>query len=320
MLNFLRREYARLLTSGAQLLLLLLGIYLHSRTTWLVCLSATALISVFAWLSDLSRWRAVRNTPTSKIASAAQGYVELIGRGQPYSDTPLLSNLSRRPCLWCRYKVEQRGTKNEWEHVDSGESVNSFVICDDTGECVVDPEQAEISTQHYQQWVEDNYRYTEWRLHLQDEIYVIGQFCTESGSTAAFDTRLELGNLLAEWKKDKPRLLARFDLNQDGELSMEEWALATQAAKREVDKMRTEVQSRPGMNCMNRPLNGKPYLVSNLPQKNLLRRYLFWSWAHLVIFFSALAAIGWVLQIGHQARIERPPREAGAGLFISQAK
>jgi hypothetical protein len=81
MLDMLRREYAQLVTSGAQLLLVLIGIHQHSRNGWLSCFSAIALISVFAWLSSLYRLRAIRETPISKITSAAQGYVELIACG-----------------------------------------------------------------------------------------------------------------------------------------------------------------------------------------------------------------------------------------------
>ena len=80
MLVSLRRSYVQLITSGAQLLLLIVGIRLESRSGWLYCLALMAIISVFAWLSSLNRLRAIRDTPTSRVASAAQGYVELTGR------------------------------------------------------------------------------------------------------------------------------------------------------------------------------------------------------------------------------------------------
>lgn len=294
--DWLHREYAQLLTSGAQLLLLFLGLRLQTQAGWLFSFSAIALISVFAWLSVLYRLRALRNTPTSKIASAAQGYVELIGRGQAYCEQPLLSTLSRRPCLWCRHRVEERDTRNEWKVTVSGQTDDSFIICDDTGKCVVDPEYAEIVTQHYRQWQEDTYRYTEWILLERDMLYVIGQFSTQGGSTLAFDTRTEVSHLLGEWKKDMPALRKRFDLNEDGELNMNEWGLVQQAAWREVNKMMTEMRAQPDMHYVNKPADGKLYLISNLPQQKLTHRYLLWSWAHLIIFFAALGGIGWALQ------------------------
>ena len=296
MLVRLRREYAQLVTSGAQLLLLFVGIKLESREGWLGALSVMALISLFAWLSALHRLRMVRDTPTSKVASAAQGYVELTGRGKPFGDMPLISKLRVLPCLWYRYKVEQRTSEDKWKTVDSGESSDSFVLRDDTGDCVVDPEYAEIITKHHDQWHEGDYRYTEWKLINSDYLYVIGEFRTRSGAME-FDSRAELNALLAEWKQDKPALHARFDLNNDGELDMKEWMLARQAAKREVAKKKREVHAQPDIHIIGQPRDGKLFLISNLTPEKLSRRYLFWGWAHLAIFFGALGGIGWLLQM-----------------------
>lgn len=294
MLVRLRREYAQLVTSGAQLLLLFVGLKLESREGWLGSLSAMALISFFAWMSALYRLRAIRDTPTSKVASAAQGYVELVGRGRPFGDTPLISKLRQLPCLWYRYTIERRTDKDHWETVDSGESVDSFVLRDDSGDCVVDPEHAEIVTRHRDQWTDGDHRYTEWKFIRDDSIYAIGEFRTRSVS-AEFDARAELNALLAEWKQDKPALHARFDLNQDGQLDMKEWMLARQAAKREVEKKKREVQAQPDIHLLGLPRDGKLFLISNLTPEKLSRRYLFWSWAHLMIFFAALGGISWML-------------------------
>lgn len=295
MLVSLRREYAQLVTSGAQLLLLFAGVHLESRTGWLACLGLMAAISIPAWLSALKRLRAVRDTPTSKVASAAQGYVELIGRGKPFADAPLISKLRQLPCLWYRYKTEQRTSNNKWKTIDSGESNDSFLLRDDTGDCVVDPEYAEIITKHRDQWHEGDYRYTEWKLINSDYLYVIGEFRTRS-SAMEFDSRAEFNALLAEWKQDKPALHARFDLDGNGTLDMQEWMLARSAAKREIGKKLREAQATPTINIICRPHDGKLFLISNLKQNDLSRRYLLWAWAHLVIFFGALGGIGWLLQ------------------------
>jgi hypothetical protein len=294
MLVKLRRQYAQLVTSGAQLLLLFVGFQLESRNAWLYCLAAMAAISFFAWLSALTRLRAIRDTPTSKVASAAQGYVELDGRGQPFG-TPMLSKLSLLPCLWYRYKIEHRDSENKWSVMDSGETTDSFMLHDETGSCMIDPEQAEIITQHREQWSKDNYRYTEWKLIPQDRIYVIGEFRTQC-CALEFDTRAKLNELLAEWKKNMPALHARFDLNNDGELDMQEWFLARQAAKREVEKKKLEAQEQADLHIVSRPPDGKLFLISNIPQERLSRRYLIWVWVHLVIFFGALGGINWVWQ------------------------
>jgi E3 Ubiquitin ligase len=298
MLVSLRRGYAHLVTSGAQVLLLLIALKLESRNGWLICLSIMAAISILAWLSALNRLRTIRDTPTSNIASAAQGYVELLGRGHPFGE-PLLGKLSLLPCLWYRYQIERRESENRWKTMDSGESDDSFILRDETGECVVDPEQAEIFTQHRDQWHDGDYRYTEWKLIELDSLYVIGQFRTQGGSSLEFNTREELNALLAEWKKDMPALLKRFDLDNNGTLDMQEWILARSAAKREVAKMMREEQAQSDINIISWPRDNQLFLISNLDQDKLSRRFLLWSWAHLVIFFGALGGIGWVLQSSH---------------------
>lgn len=295
MLVSLRRSYEQLITSGAQLLLVLIGLRLGSRAGWLFCLSAISLISVLAWLSALNRLRAIRDTPTSRIASAAQGYVELAGFGQPFGEPPMLSKLSLLPCLWYRYKIEQRDSENNWKTVDSGESSDCFMLRDDTGTCVIDPESAEIITRHRKQWQQGDDRNTEWTLIGNDPLYIIGQFRTEGGSTLEFDSRAELNALLATWKEDMPALHTRFDLDNDGKLDMNEWMLARQAAKREVSKMMRVAQAQPDLNIISQPRDGKLFLISNLTPEKLSRRYLFWTWAHLVIFCGALGGIGWLL-------------------------
>lgn len=295
MLVKLRREYARLVTSGAQLLLLFIGLQMDTRNGWLISLGAIAFISLLAWSSALKRLRAIRDTPTSRVASAAQGYVELIGTGRIVKEAPLISKFTALPCLWYRYKVERKDNDGKWETLDSGESTDCFLLRDDSGVCLVDPEQAEIITKHRDQWEKNGYQYTEWKLIDHDNLYVIGQFRTRSGSVE-FDTRAELNALLAEWKKDTPALHARFDLDNNGVLDMKEWMLARAAAKREVHKMIRVAQEQPDTHIISRPDDGKLFLVSNVLPDKLSRRYLIWAWTHLFMFLAALGGIGWLLQ------------------------
>lgn len=295
MLTTLRREYAHLVTSGAQLLLLLVGIKLESRPGWLVTLGIMTLISLFAWLSALRRLRLVRDTPTSRIASAAQGYVELSGHGKQLADPPLLSKLSLLPCLWYRYRIERKNDKNQWHTEESGESSQPFLLEDASGRCVVDPDGAEILTLHKDTWQQGAYRYTEWKLLDIDNLYAIGQFRTVGGGSLETTTQQEMNAVLAEWKQDMSALHRRFDLNNDGQLDMQEWMLARQAARREADKRIASARTQPDVNYLLQPQDGRLFLLSNMPQNRLERRYWFWSWAHLAIFFGALGGLAWLL-------------------------
>lgn len=295
MVNTLRREYGQFVTSGAQLLLLLVAIQLKTRPAWLSCLGLMALISVFAWMSALRRLRMIRDTPTSKVASAAQGYVELTGRGRQFSDPPLLSKLTLLPCLWYRYHVERKGSDNKWHTEERGESEDPFLLDDGSGRCVIDPSGAEIVTRYKDTWERDGYRYTEWKLLDVDPIYAIGQFRTHGGSSTELNINEEVRNVLAEWKQNMPELRQRFDLDNNGELDMQEWMLARQAARREAAKRMDALRAEPDVNYLVQPADGRLFLISNLPEAKLTRRYVFWTLANLAIFFGSLGGLAWML-------------------------
>jgi hypothetical protein len=290
----IRREYGQLITSGGQLLLLVVGFKLESRNVWYACLVLMAVISVFAWASLLRRRRALADTPTSRIASAAQGYVELFGRGKPLDAPPLLSHLTVLPCLWYRYLVEEKDSEGKWRAVNRGESEVSFIIDDGSGRCVVDVENAEILTRHKETWERDGYRNTEWKLLIDDMVYALGEFRTLGGGNLELDTNADIASLLGEWKKNKPELLKRFDLNADGSLDMQEWTLARQAARRVVEKQHREARNASDVNTLSCPPDGQLYLLTNIDPDKLARRYLWWAIFQLVAFFGALAGTAFV--------------------------
>lgn len=295
MLTTLRREYAQLVTSGGQLILLFVGFHFQSRTGWLWCLGIMSIVSLFAWYSALYRLRAISGTPTSRIGSAAQGYVELIGRGRAL-ETAVLSPYSNLPCLWCRYKMERRsGDRKGWHTEEQGESAAPFLIDDSSGKCVIDPQGAEILTRHKDTWISGAYRYTEWKLLDIDNIYALGEFKTVGGSTATVTHEELIKQVLSEWKMNNADLMKRFDLDENGVLDMREWGLARQAAKREAEKRLDQARAEPDTNFMLKPRDGRLYLISNLDQNKLARRYQLWTWAHVVIFFGALGGLAWML-------------------------
>ncbi len=127
------------ITSGAQLALLVIGAQTESPLGWSVCLGLMALLSLWAWSGALKRRRAIADTPTSRIASAAQGYVELQGNGRPMAGLPLVSPLSGGRCLWYRNTTEQKDSENQWKVINRDESEASFVLDDGSGLCAVDP-------------------------------------------------------------------------------------------------------------------------------------------------------------------------------------
>lgn len=296
MLVRLRREYGRFITSGGQLVLIVVGSEIDTPLGWAVCAGLIAAISLFAWTSTWRRARAFDDTPTSKVASAAQGYAELIGRGRPLAGDPLLAALSHLPCLWYRYLIERR-SDDKWVREDSGESDASFILEDGTGQCVVDPDGAEIVPARKDQWTQSDRRYTEWLLLENESLYALGQFKTLGSQDLALDRAADVKALLADWKKQPQELLRRFDLDGNGELDLREWELARAQARREVDRQHHEARLRPELHLMRRPDDGRLYVISTLQPEQLSRRYLWWSAAHLTIFFGALAGAGYALRM-----------------------
>jgi hypothetical protein len=165
---------------------------------------------------------------------------------------------------------------------------------DDTGECLVDPEHAEIMTWRRQQWQKDKHRYTEWMLLEHDTIRVLGQFRTTGGPALDFDKRAVLSDLLSEWKRDMPALLRRFDRDRDGRLSLEEWEPVRQAAVAEVEQTMRAAQATPDISLIAKPADQDFFLISNLSRESLSRRYLLWSWVHVLTFIGSLCGTGWV--------------------------
>jgi hypothetical protein len=291
----LRRWRVGLLAGGGQLGLLWIGAQLESRTGWLVVLALVALLSLWAWTALFRRHRAIGDTPTSQVASAAQGYVELAGRAQFAPDAKLRAPLSGRECCWYQYRRERRGSKNKWVVEDEGESDAPFRLRDATGACIVDPEGAEVVTAQKRVWTEGDRRLTEWWIADGDPLYALGEFRTLRAGGDATDRRQALGALLAEWKRDRTRLLARFDLDRDGELSFREWSLARAEAKRQVEHADVERAAVPPVDVIGQPRDGRLYVLSNLDPDKLARRFALGSWAHLAAFCAAVGVIVYLL-------------------------
>ncbi|MDR2219335.1 MAG: hypothetical protein LBE24_02005 [Methylobacillus sp.] len=303
MASGLRSRYVNLLTSGSHLLLLAIAFEINTRPVWTACFVLIALISFFAWTSNFRRAQAIADTPTSKIASAAQGYVELYGSARSNQDL-IHAEDNSFPCVWYRHATY--GTQHtgltwrsswwlsaflNWDLVDETVSETLFEINDGSGVCFIDPDDAEIITTHRRTWNDGDYRHVEEQLFASDHIYVLGEFHTVGGTHAQLGLKEDMIALLADWKRNTHQLMERFDLNKDGEIDLQEWELARREALREVQKIHNELHQAPGAHVMRKPASGQLYLISNLSPQQIKRKYLWWSWAHLIIFFAGLGGL-----------------------------
>lgn len=286
-------------------------------TVVLVLLALGAFYAIFRFIH---RYHIIEGTPTSKIRSAAQGYVELDGIGYLLPGTPIIAPLSGTPCTWFSFKVEEKvesfsghsGSRSRWQTLRSGISDDLFLLKDDTGECVIDPEGAEVMHAISEVWYGDTpmwgggirrgrigrYRYTEKRMHPGNTLYAIGQFRTIGGSQELPNTHEEIRELLAEWKRDQVMLHARFDRNNDGILSLDEWEAVRKAAWKEVLAAQAKRARGPVHHLMTRPDDSRrPYLLSVLPQEMLIRRYRRYAMLSLLVFFLAGSMATWMLTV-----------------------
>lgn len=302
---------------------------------WITVLVALALLAFYGLFRCHTRARLIEDTPTSKIRSAAQGYVELNGLAEPLPGTPVVAPLSQLPCVWYRYKIEEhqrrghsfgtRHNRDRWRTVEKGTSDALFRLADATGECVVDPEGAEVTPAVHQTWYGNEhypsgaplashdggwmarlgvgvsfgigrYRYTEQRILPATTLYAIGQFRTLG--TGGGDRDAEVGAVLRDWKRDQAALLKRFDRDGDGTIDLQEWDAVRQAAEAAVDASLRERQQAVPVNVLADPgIARRPFILSVESQRDLARRLRLLAGAALVGFLGGGAAVVWALGV-----------------------
>ena len=276
----------------------------------------------------VSNIRLIEDTPTCKIRSAPQGYVELEGLGKLMDGPPIIAKLSGLPCVWYRYKIEQQvkthykgHTQTRWEVIEKDESTETFWLQDETGRVVIDPEGADVSPRHMDRWRSSSslggiarhpanvanflsshtgygsYRLTEERINSGESLYALGLLKSVSSYTSMPTVDEDVRELLKDWKKDQPTLLQRFDLNKDGKIDEKEWMLARSQARRETMKNRQEqvINSADGLNVLGPTRDGsRPYILSAFTQAELTKRYKLWAALYAGICFLLGLATVWV--------------------------
>jgi hypothetical protein len=284
---------------------------------WLLTLAIAA--AGGGWLS--LRWvriaRMLEDTPTSRIRSAAQGYVELSGRCRAMKGTRNLAPLTQRPCVWWRYRVEQKkqssGRRESWTTINSGRSGLPFLLEDGTGECIVQPDGAEVLTDEATTWYgstpwptqaagagllqsqERRYRYLEERVYEHEQLCLLGQFRSHTTTTGT-DTAADVAALLAKWKQDQAALALRFDSDRDGRVSVGEWERARAEARRTVAEHEAERPATPALHVLGRPDGGQLFLIAAFAEGAVARRYRRRAMLAFAGFVAATCALGWLLQ------------------------
>lgn len=294
---------------------------LEAHEFWIGALIAAGLV-VFLLRSALAsfwRLRIVADTPTARIRSAPQGYVELIGVARRHRASAV-APLTRRPCVWYRYRVEREqgaGRNRRWVTVEQGEHPAPFLLDDGTGQCLVEPTGGTFKCRTADVWygrsrhtpkpvkrawlqVRSRYRFREERIMDGEPLYVLGRFETPRRGDAE---RQELvRRLLARWKRD-PARVAALDRNGDGEIDLADWERAREEAERLAARAEARLRAKPPLSRVSATGDGRqPFIISTLDEQEILSR-LRWR-AHSRTAIAMLLAIGLVLALS--ARLSGP--------------
>ena len=281
-----------------------------------------ALIGVVLFVIGFRRLRHARlleDLPTSRIRSAAQGYVEFHGHARLLPGPPIVSPLSTERCCWWDFKIEQlqKDDKNRsrWVTIEKKTSDELFLLDDGTGQCVVDPVGARVIPSVSRRWRGryprplgfpkktswldgGEYRYSEQLISFGAWLYAIGAF--HSQTAARYDDEMrDVSDRMAEWKRDKRALLQRFDTNRDGEIDLQEWEAARKTAIAEVRAEQVERSVQPDLHVLSAAPDRRPFILSTKTEHELTRGLRWGGLAGVVaglllggIFFFGLLARG----------------------------
>jgi len=273
------------------------------------------IVAFFFGFNRLKRKRMIENIPTSTVRAMAMGEVELIGKAEAYHQ-PLTGPFTNSPCVYYRYKIEEHrssGKRSHWATIAKGDSSASpFYLRDETGRVLVAPAKAEmlidqkLRTQTMSSQIEQfltrsgmrahglfgfarPLRFTEWHIKTDETSYVLG--FAQKNPNFLREQQNQLQQILEEAKRDKD-LMAQFDLNQDGEISPEEWDFAAKGMEQklleDLAQKASQHQEQADIVIAFNP-NSRIFIISDKNQKKLLSS-LSWN-CGLAIYGGAASVI-----------------------------
>jgi hypothetical protein len=265
------------------------------RMEYLVILGV--LIAGFSYLvyysfSVTKRYRFMDGTATSRIRSAAQGHVELKGLGEWMPNGEIHSPFSKRRCLWYHCTIDRKqssGKRITWTNISDERSSQMFHLVDETGDCIVDPDDArvipEMDTTWYGHSTEyrsrapkkptrfnfsmGSYRFRERLLLPASTLYALGWFRTVHSNPSDEFIAKQVEDLVRTWKLQPAKYLREYDLDQNGKIEKREWKVIRAAARKQVlNRLNNEKQEHHVISC---PANSRqPYILSARTEEDLV--------------------------------------------------
>jgi len=237
----------------------------------------------FGWRGSIRRRQLVRGTPTSKVASAAKGYAEFRGRARNALPVPLYDPITKTACVWFHVETEKFDFgKWRWRTVGSAQSGRPFALEDETGLCLVLPEDARLLTRPPERVKERlTLRHNIRRILDGEHLYAIGHLeridvgteterpATQSSFSPDFERRV--AELMRDWKRDPIKRARIFDPNRDGQTDDAEMTTARELARAEVAR-RTNAQASSAQVAAATTAAGLQYAVGDRKVTHWLRK------------------------------------------------
>ena len=268
---------------------------------------------VYFCFGAFKRFRFVDGTATSKIRSAAQGHVELKGLGEWLPGDSISSPFSDSRCVWYHCTIDKRkrsGKRTTWTSISDESSPHLFRLVDDTGDCIIDPDDAHVIPETDITWYGNstdsrsngparaswislgigNYRFRERLIRPATSLYALGWFRTVHSNPSDEFIARQVDSLVGQWKLQPQRYLGEFDFDQDGKIRKQEWKAIRAAARKQVlSKINRENREH---HVLSRPHDiGHPFILSASEEEDLVARKKLYAYASLSGAFLTLLAL-----------------------------
>lgn len=218
-------------------------------------LAILAVLSLIWALSLYRRVRLIEDTASTQLSSAAQGYAELEGKVRLYDNETVRGPCKEMPIM-------------AWFSKHMISSTSGFILEDEKGRCTIDPRDAEVIT--------PNYRYNDHSynaIYPGETIYVLGYLETLNKHRSEYERQGLISKQMVEWKQNRFRFLDYFDKNHDDDIDENEMELARNTATDLIDRKLETVYQAPATHVISSPSDGRPFILSSVHPKKLIKTY-----------------------------------------------
>jgi hypothetical protein len=257
-----------------------------------VLLLACGFLLYYSYIA-FKRFRFIDGIATSKIRSAAQGQVELKGLGEWMPNDLILSPFSNSRCIWyhCTMERKQRtGKRVTWTNISDQRSHHLFHLVDDTGSCIIDPENAQVIAETDTTWYGNNsgdrqnpsprkkwlgplsfasHRFRERLIRPATQLYALGWFRSLHSDPSVEWIQKRVDDLVKQWKLQPGKYLTDYDFDNNGKIQQDEWkAIRAMARKQVLASINSENRAQ---HLMSRPQDrNHPYILSAIEEEKLI--------------------------------------------------